>query len=473
MESTKILKSLRKIDPELRKRFRLYLRSPYFNRSKTFIKALDVLSTFIDKYPNKKLTKEVYWKKVFGKEAYKEVNLRKLNSDLLRIFKGFLAQEQYQTDKGRQINYFMRAVHELGIDALQSISIRQSDKYFEETPFRNANYYLQKYTKEKEYYQLIDFDKDREAKSNVEEILRNLDLFYISEKLYFYTSSLVRSKILSHDYESVLIDEILGFLESQDKGYEGAVSMYYNLALCIADLSRIDAFNKLKILLDKNAHLFPRDEAVQIYSGALNYTVAKLNSGAFEFNAEYIGLINQMIKKGYILEKDGYISLNKYRNACRLALRIERFEWTEWFIQEYGQKLHPSIKESAMNFTLALLNFRKKQFDKVVPLLAIIEYDDVAFGLAAKTLLGATYYDLDEFDALESHIDAFKVFLSRRKDIPEVRRKNYLVHLRYLSRLIRLIPGDKKGIDKFIASLEAEGRVINAEFLLEKAEELR
>ncbi len=473
MESTKILKSLRKIDPELRKRFRLYLLSPYFNRSKTFIKALDVLSSFIDKYPTKKLTKESYWKKVFGKEAYKEVNLRKLNSDLLRVFKDFLAQEQYQTDEGRKINYFMRAVHELDIDALQSISIRQSDKYFEETSFRNANYYLQKYTKEKEYYQLIDFDKDREAKSNVEEILRNLDLFYISEKLYFYTSSLVRSKILSHDYESVLIDEILRFLEGQDEGYEGAVSLYYYLALCIADLSRIDAFNKLKILLDENAHLFPRDEAVQIYSGALNYTVAKLNSGAMEFNGEYLGLIDQMIKKGYILEKDGYVAINKFRNACRAALRLEKFEWTEWFIQEYGQKLHPSIKESAMNFTLALLNFRKKQFDKVVPLLAIIEYDDVAFGLAAKVLLAHAFYELDEFDALESHIDAFKVFLSRRKDIPEVRRKNYLVHLRYLSRLIRLIPGDKKGIDKFIASLKSEGRVINAEFLLEKAEELR
>ena len=473
MESTKILKSLRKLDPEIRKRFRLYLLSPYFNRSKTFIKALDVLSSFIDKYPDKKLTKEAYWKKVFGKEAYKEVNLRKLNSDLLRIFKDFLAQEQFQTDEGRQINYLMKAVHTLGIDALQSISIRQSDKYFEETPYRNANYYLQKYTKEREYYQLIDFDKDREAKSNVEEILRNLDLFYISEKLYFYTSSLVRSKILSHDYKITFIDEILNNIKQSKEKKESVVAIYYYLALAISDLQRVDAYDKLKELLTTYIDLFPREEAVQIYSGALNYAVAKLNRGFFEFNAEYIDLINQMIKKGYILEQDGYIALNKFRNTCMAALRTEKFEWTEWFVQEYGRKLHPDIQESAMNFTLALLHFRKKQFDKVVPLLSMIEYDDVAFGLAAKILLAHGFYELDEFDALESHIDAFKVFLSRRKDIPEVRRRNYLVHLKYLSRLIRLIPGDKKQVDKYVSDLEAEGRVINSEFLLEKAKELR
>ena len=473
MESTKILKSLRKLDPELRKRFRLYLLSPYFIRSKTFIKALDVLSSFIDKYPDKILTKDVYWKKVFGKEEYKEVNLRKLNSDLLRIFKDFLAQEQFQTDEGRKINYLMKAVHELGIDALQSISIRQSDKYFEETPYRNASYYLQKYTKEKEYYQLIDFDKDREAKSNVEEILQNLDLFYVSEKLYFYTSSLVRSKILSHDYKLMFIDEILGHLAESEFEEESAVAIYYYLALAISDINRVDAFNKLKHLMNENIELFPRDEAIQIYSGALNYTVAKLNSGEFEFNAEYISLIDQMIKKDLILEKDGFIALSKFRNACRAALRIEKFEWTEWFIKEYGTKLHPSIKESAVNFTLALLYQRKKQFDMVIPLLSVIEYDDVAFGLAAKALLAAAYYELDEFDALESHIDAFKVFLSRRKDIPEVRRRNYLVHLKYLNRLIRLIPGDKKAIDKYVSDLLAETKVINAEFLLEKAQELK
>lgn len=473
MESTKILKSLRKLDPEIRKRFRLYLLSPYFNRSKTFIKALDVLSSFVDKYPNKKLKKETYWKKVFGKETFKEVNLRKLNSDLLRIFKEFLAQEQFQTDEGRKINYLMKSVHELGIDALKTISIRQSEKYFEETPFRNANYYLQKYTKEKEYYQLIEFDKDREAKSNVEAILRNLDLFYISEKLYFYTSSLVRSKILAHNYQLMFIDEIMDHLSRSEYEEDSAVSIYYNLALAMSDISRIDAFDRLKNLVNQRISLFPKDEAIQIYSGLLNYTVAKLNSGVFEFNAQYIEIIMQMIDKNYILESDGYISINKFRSACMAALRCEKFEWTEWFIKEYGAKLHPSIQESAMNFTLALLNFRKKEFDKVIPNLSVIKYDDVAFGLAAKVLLSHAYYELDEFDALESHIDAFKVFLGRRKDIPQVRRKNYLIHLKYLSRLIRLIPGDKKTIGKYISDLNAETKVINSDFLLEKAYELK
>ncbi len=473
MEATKIFKSIRKLDKPLRKRFRLYLMSPYFNRSKTYLKAFTFLSDFVDKNPNKKLTKQAFWKKIFGKEPYKELNLRKLNSDLLRLLKDFLALEQYRQDEGRQINYLMRAVHRLGLDDLQSISIRMSDQYFIRTPYRNADYYLQRYNKEKEYYQLIGFDKRREAKSNVEDILRNLDLFYLSEKLYFYTSSIVRRRILSHDFQFLLMDEIMEHLRKHSYDNALAVSIYYHLVLALTQLDNTQAYEKLKQLITDNIHLFPPEEATEIYTGMLNFAVAKINRGAFEFNREYVDLIEQMIEKKFILEADGYVALNKFRNACQSALRLKMFDWTEKFIDNFGPKLPPDVRESGMNFTRALLYFRRKQFDKVIPLLSVIEYDDVAFGLTAKIMLAHTFYELEEFDVLESHLGAFRVFLSRRKDIPKARRENYLTHLRYLQRLMRLIPGDKEAVDKFIKDIKAEKQILNATLLIEKAEALR
>ncbi len=473
MESTKIVKSLRKLDPEIKKRFRLYLISPYFNRSKTLLKAFDTISKFIDKQPKKKLSKAFFWAKVFGKEDLKEVNLRKLNSDLLRIFKDFLAQEQFQKEEGRQINNLMRAVHEWEIDPLKSIAIRQSEKFFKETPYRNADYYLQKYIKEKEYYQLVGFDKSRDAKSNVEAILKDLDLFYLSEKLYFYTNSIARKKFLTHEFQFFFIQEILAHVKEVDYELTPAVSIFYYYIVALSDLNDTTAFEKLKRIIEDNINLFTRYEANEIYTNVLNYIVAQLNSGKVQYNMDYFTIFKQMEEKGFLLEEDGRITPAKFRNATKAALRIEEFDWAESFVQKYGNLLDPELQDSTISYTRALIHFRKKEFSKVVPLLAMVEYFDITTGLTAKILLAHAYYELEEFNVLESHIDAFKVFLSRRKDISETRRKNYLKHIQYLSRLLKIAPGDTKAIDAFISNVENDGKIINTDLLLKKAERLR
>ncbi|MEO0875125.1 MAG: hypothetical protein AAFY48_11010, partial [Bacteroidota bacterium] len=82
------------------------------------------------------------------------------------------------------------------------------------------------------------------------------------------------------------------------------------------------------------------------------------------------------------------------------------------------------------------------------------------------------YYELDEFDLLDSHLDSFEVFLKRRKDFTADRKQIYIWLIKYTRRLTRIIPGDKKALQKLKEDIQSTKGVVNANWLLQKIEEM-
>jgi hypothetical protein len=64
-----------------------------------------------------------------------------------------------------------------------------------------------------------------------------------------------------------------------------------------------------------------------------------------------------------------------------------------------------------------------------------IEYDDVLHNLVAKTMLSKIYYALEEFDALENHLDSIQIYI-RRKKVLGYHRDNYLAFVRFVRKLL-------------------------------------
>jgi hypothetical protein len=85
-------------------------------------------------------------------------------------------------------------------------------------------------------------------------------------------------------------------------------------------------------------------------------------------------------------------------------------------------------------------------------------------------MLTITYFELEEFDALDAFIESFKVFLKRnKKTITEQRRISYLNLLHYVRLLMRLKPGDKANKEKLRLAIEKDkSMIVNHEWLLEK-----
>lgn len=82
-------------------------------------------------------------------------------------------------------------------------------------------------------------------------------------------------------------------------------------------------------------------------------------------------------------------------------------------------------------------------------------------------MLLCMYYDLDEYDALEAHLEAFKTHLYRQKNL-DYHRENYLNLVNFTKRLLHLDFHNKKKINELRDEIVTTNRLLEKEWLLEK-----
>jgi hypothetical protein len=102
-----------------------------------------------------------------------------------------------------------------------------------------------------------------------------------------------------------------------------------------------------------------------------------------------------------------------------------------------------------------------------------VEYSDVVYALSAKLILVRTYYESDEFNALDSLVDSFRIYLRRNKLISKSVKNQYLQFLRFVRKLISLRPGDTEELASLCTQIAGCEPLMSKKWLLEKVEELK
>ena len=435
----------------------------------------DILTEHINKNGKiESLLKENIWKKLFGKEGYNDVRFRKLCSDLLKLIEGFLAQEVYDENTLNQSSNLMEAVSRKKIDKLYKSSLKNAELITEQLILRPASFYYYQYLIEKNYYDLMDVDLKRSEKSNVEKIINSLDEFYLAEKLKWHGSLLSRQSLVSHEYQLLFIDEIIAHVKKYQYKDVPPVSVYFYSYLTQSENDNEQHYFSLIEELNKNNDFIPKKELYTLYTSAINYCISKINKGKTEFLREFIDLVKHSLEDDILISESetGYLNPWHFKNIVLIALRLGDYDWTEKFIKEYKDKLPIESRDNAVSFNLALVYFYQKKFDKVKEQLREVEYEDISYNLDSKSMLLAVYFEKDEDEALISLLDTFKTYLHRHKDIPIQRKDRYLNLMRFLKRLIKINPGDKKEIELLRNEIKAANGVVSEKWLLEKLAEL-
>lgn len=475
MQNSKLYSILQNFDKYEQNRCRKYLQSPYFNANQTLVDLYDLLIEDVNgKRKKKSFEKEDIWKELDLGDRYDDVRFRKFCSDLLKLIESFIAQEEFGSDKLQETIFLLKAIGEKNMLKLQNSTLKTARNQSEQSPYRNTEFYLNQYLIERNFYQLLDFETKRGDKSNVEDISSNLDLFYFSEKLRMACEILSRKKLKLHDYEFSFSKEIIELVESESNMLKKspAIALYYQILLVLTDPDNEDNYYKLKDLLNKYAGFFPPKIAIEeLYNSAQNYCVNKINLGKQEFLSELFDLFKSLIRSNLIIV-DGQITPWYFRNIIVVSLRLGYYDWTEDFINSYSQYLPDSLRENAISFNLAQIYFYQKKYEKVIEQLQNVEYDDITYNLNSKTILMATYYELDDIDPLFSLMESFRTYLNRQKSLPPSKVKDYLSLIKFTKRLVRVIPKDEKAIIKLKEDIVKEKGVVNANWLLEKIAEL-
>lgn len=473
MRTSKLYSILQNFNKYEQNRCRKYLQSAFFNVNQTLVDLYDLLIKDINKPGHEaNLGKENLWKKLSLDQPYDDIRFRKFCSDLLKLVEDYLAFGVYQENTLLQTTLLIEAVGEKKLEKLYNSVMKDARRISEQAKLKDADFYLNQYQIEKNYYNLTKYETKRTSKSNVEDIAKNIDSFYFSEKLRIACEVLSRQNLASYDYKISLIDEIVKHVNSPEFESVPSVMVYYQIYLLYTELENEDHYHKLIELLDKYSIYFP-EEAVkdELYMSAQNYCIRKINQGNQRFQKELFFLYQTLLKKEIIVA-NGELSPWYFRNIVVVALRLGEYAWTEDFIIKYQDYLEEDFRRNTVTYNLAQLYFYQKKYGKVIEQLRNVEYEDVTYNLNSKAMLIATYYETDETEPLYSLIESFRTYLNRHKNIPDNRRANFKNLIKFTKALLNLNPGDETGVNKLREEVVISKNVASKEWLLEKIAEL-
>lgn len=338
-------------------------------------------------------------------------------------------------------------------------------------PDRSADYYYHAYRVDESAYQTSQSDLHRFKATNIDEILSQLDTFYILEKLRYYCEALSRKTFTPHQYKNHLIPDILALVEQGVFDHVPSISIYYQIVQTHLDPNEEKHYFTLKEALQSFGHQLAPSHMKSAYYAALNYCNRKINQGKLHFLSESFQMYVEVIDKALIYNEQHQMSHWTYKNVVVLALRLGEFDWASHFVEHYQGRIPEAFRKNAVTYNLAQIQFYQKDYEEVLSLLQEVEYEDVTYNLGAKTMLLATYYELGEWEALQALGDSFRVFIHRRKStLTDARRNSYLNLIKFTLKLAN-IDHHSAAFTRLLEQLNASKVIASEKWIREKVQE--
>lgn len=472
MRNFKLFQILSQFDKLEQNRIRKFISSPYFNKDKVVLALFELMVEEINAPSMLDWTKEKIWDTLAPELPYDDTRLRKYQSDLLKLVEQFLIQQEFESDPFTSQSYLLRSIKRKKLKKLHNSTLKNVKEIPGKIAHRDGNYYLGQFLVENSYDQLIsDFEEKKTEKTNLEEMSRLLDYFYIGEKLKIYCEVLSRKKFAKHEYDISLINEVLQFAEREELQEIPFIAIYFQIFKMYVEPNDLSHYYKFRLLLSESSHFFPKSQEKVFYDFAQNYCINQLNQGNSSFLKDLFDVYKDVIGKGFFV-MEGRMESLEFRNIVVVGLRRGEYEWTEKFIYEYIKLLPSEIRDNTLSFNLSQLYFYQKKYANVIRILQEVEYNDYITNLNAKTTLLMTYYEVDEIDPLFNLLESFRVYLNRNKEIPSARKINYKNLIKFTKKLISIPPSDNKMLSVLKQEVVSTKNIPSRDWLLEKIAEL-
>ena len=355
------------------------------------------------------------------------------------------------------------------------------ERDLEQEPLKDNKFYHNQFLKAAEADNFYLHQSKHKADHSIQLKQDYLDNYYLAQKLRDSCEMLVRSRILRVEYSTGLLESVLEKVEANLEYYHQIppIMVYYYIYQMIKE-GEAETFYEALRQVQQNFSFFKPEEQFNLYNYLQNYCVQQINKGQPQFLSESFRLFQDQLEKQLLFDERGYISEWHYKNIVTTGIRLREMDWTRDFIESYKERLHPEVLENAYTFNLASYYYSTHELEKVLDLLVRVEYKDIRYSLAAKSLLLRTYYDLEEYEALLSLSRSFTQYLHRNKLIPELRRRGLTNLVRFTHRASQIktdygfVAKEKsqREFQKLITDLRNTPAVINRAWLDEKVKEL-
>lgn len=463
MEKTVLWQTLLALPLAERKMVGKMLRSPFFNQRAALEKAFEVLlDGVVHKMPP---TREMLFAEVFPGQLFDGAQMRTVMFQLTEVLRQYLILKQLRQKTVYEKILLAEAFRQLELDDWGRDALLDAENTLERADYRDAGWYDLR-------FQLFanlgnqPVGMARTQALDFQAMSDSLEQAFMLRKLKLACELLSHQAVYKTAYDLGLLDTLLQHIGRHERWLaQQDIALYYYCCLALLRSNEPEHFQQLKPLLLRAESAFPPSECRDIMLLTLNFCIRKLNEGDTRFAHEGLELYQHALAQGYLLE-NGFMSRFTFRNIVGMGIKIKAFDWVEYFILNYRDKLPPEHHESMVSFNLARLAYIRQHYGEAIALLQKADYEDLLLNLAARVLLMKIYYETKASRSLEAALDAAKIFL-RRKKIIGYHRDNYHNIFRYFEKLLALNPfnpADRKALQ---TALEQEEPLTEREWFLE------
>ena len=457
MENTHLLYLIRSLSLQEVREMRKFLASPFFNTRTD----LPLLFEYLIKSTDPQ--KEAAYQRLFPGTNLDAQKLRLSMSYLHKLLEQYLSIKEFEKDAFSTRLHLITAYRRRGLQAPFERTCRKLTKQLEEQPLRHAHFHYVQYRLHWAQTQVSTSDNPTES-TPLRATSEALDIYYLSSRLRLICLTAAQQGVYQAEWQTGMEAEILALADREEWRHHPAIAIYLHCYRMLKHSDSESHFQSLKPLLIEASEQFSIEEIRGLYLLAINYCIRQLNDGDKHYFTEVFDLYKSGLTNGSLLE-NGILSRFTYHNIVAAGLHTGELDWVDHFIHQYKNSLERKYRESSFSFNLARLEYSRKRFDAVLELLQKANYRDPLLNLAAKTLLLKTFFELDEYDLLQSSLDAMRNYI-RRKRVIGYHRTNYRNIVRYTEKLLKLNPNDRKALYDLKTKIEAEPVLTERDWLL-------
>lgn len=411
-------------------------------------------------------TPERLFAAAFPGQPFDAARMRHESSYLLEAARGYLAWSEWNATPEPAL-WRLRALRRRGLDALFASESEKALEALESAPARDAAYYEHRYQLLQEQLEFSS-RQERSTQLNLQPLPDTLTVFYLAEMLRHACAALMHQAVAGQNYRFVLLDTLLEAAEKENLLTEPAVNIYHCAYQMLKNTGAAGdaALQQLTELLEKNSALFDAEEMRSLYLLAINGCIRRMNAGQREYIRAAFELYRTALLRGFLLEK-GWISGFTYRNIIRIGAALGENTWTEQFLRQYRDALHPRERQDQFQFNQAYLYFQQQDYARAMPLMVQLDFADPLHQLEARRMLLRSYYELAEWQALDALLHSFAAYLRRQKGLGYHRETNEKM-LYFTRKLLEIPSGDRAARARLRAEMEATPDVAERQWLLDR-----
>ncbi|MEM8585350.1 MAG: hypothetical protein AAGF87_13810 [Bacteroidota bacterium] len=436
-------------EPE-QKRLLDFLASPYFNKR---LELVQLAKLMLARHSGK-LKKEDLWASIFPDEVFEDVKLRLLKSDLLKLVEIFLTTEQAGELKDtRKLLQLKEKLRSKNLHKRYAAADRRLGKLNTKKGLGSEWAWL-KYELQRESvrYKIGQRSTKRQDFISLHQQLENC---YLIESLRMACQGLANQTIDPGQLEFESLRRALGAKDFSLKLEEDDVlAQYYYCYLMLSKPGNPVPFREFSAGLDRLKN-WSKHEARDLVLLAVNSCIRRVNAGDPKAGNEALDLYQFGLDQ-HLLQDNGKLSRFTFNNIVALALKSENVERAGAFINTYSDQISPAYRQSTVALNLARLAYAKGLMNEAIDQLQSAKDQDVLTTLNIRVLQLRVYQQLAEQRLFDSSLDAFDIYLRRRKDSLDYHYKAYRKLVSYLRQFRRLNLHESEQLEHFKESIIRE-----------------